>query len=393
MKKQINGHELQVDYWELIGNAPELPFNKEASVDLLLDQRHLVIRQENPTRVLRLTSILLKAFRDHFWERKYTEITPPTLVQTQCEGGSTLFKLKYFEEDAFLTQSSQLYLETCLPSFGNVYCIAQSYRAEPSRTRRHLTEYTHLEAELPFISFNDLLNSLEDLICDVIKRVMNLAGDEVKKVREENLKKLKYEEILNILEKNGDELVIKQWESIHKKWFIDPEIKIPSRPFKRMKYSDCVKFCQQNKIYKDKTNKVNFEFGDDIPDAPEREMIALIGEPVFMTHFPVNMKSFYMKRDPLDQELTESVDVLMPGVGEIVGGSMRISDFNELMNGYKRENISPDPYYWFTDQRKYGTSEHGGYGLGVSRFAMWFFNVDHIRETVLYPRVFGRCKP
>jgi len=102
---------------------------------------------------------------------------------------------------------------------------------------------------------------------------------------------------------------------------------------------------------------------------------------------------FIWKRDPLDQELTESVDVLMPGVGEIVGGSMRISDFNELMNGYKRENISPDPYYWFTDQRKYGTSEHGGYGLGVSRFAMWFFNVDHIRETVLYPRVFGRCKP
>jgi asparaginyl-tRNA synthetase len=354
-EKQTGGVELQADYWELIGTAPDMPFNKDASPDVLLDNRHLVIRGDNSSRILRLQGVLLKAFRDHFWDRKYSEVTPPTLVQTQCEGGSTLFDLKYFDEKSYLTQSSQLYLETVIPSLGNVYCIAKSYRAEKSKTRRHLTEYTHLEAELPFIEFEDLLNVLEDLIVDTSNRIMELAGDEVLKM--------------------------------------NPDFKVPSKPFKRMKYSDCIKFCKKNNIYKDKENKINFEFGDDIPDAPEREMIALIGEPTFMTHFPVVMKSFYMKRDPKDSTLTESVDVLIPGVGEIVGGSMRIHDYDELMEGYKREGISSEPYYWFTDQRKYGTSPHGGYGLGVSRFMMWMFNIDHIRETELYPRYMGRCKP
>lgn len=354
-EKQIGGMELSVDYWELVGSAPDLPFNQDALPEILLDQRHLVIRGENTSRILRLHAVLLKAFRDHFWSRQYSEVTPPTLVQTQCEGGSTLFKLKYFEDDAFLTQSSQLYLETVLPSLGNVYCIAQSYRAEKSRTRRHLTEYTHLEAEMPFICFDDLLNALEDLICDVSARVMEMAPEEMKK--------------------------------------INPDFKVPSRPFKRMKYEDCIKYCQANEIYKDADTKTHFEFGDDIPDAPERQMIAKIGEPVFMTHFPVVMKSFYMKKDGKDQTLTESVDVLMPGVGEIVGGSMRISNYEELMEGYKREEISPEQYYWFTDQRKYGTCEHGGYGLGVGRFMMWQMGIDHIRETELYPRYMGRCKP
>eukprot|EP01080_Neovahlkampfia_damariscottae_P011508 gene11508-4672_t len=413
-EKQIGGVELQADYWELIGTAPELPFNSEALPDVLLDNRHLVVRGEKTSSILKLQGIMLKAFRDHFWDRKYSEVTPPTLVQTQCEGGSTLFDLKYFDEKAYLTQSSQLYLETVIASLGKVYCIAKSYRAEKSKTRRHLTEYTHLEAELPFIDFEDLLESLEDLICDISQRVMDMAKDEVLK--------------------------------------LNPDFKVPSRPFKRMKYSDCIKFCKEEHIYKEKKTfeledviavdtkgfvlevkdkvttvkevniikvigeskfkkmkqpelveackkkeiykeLINFEYGDDIPDAPEREMVAKFGEPTFMTHFPVVMKSFYMKRDPTDTTLTESVDVLIPGVGEIVGGSMRIHDFEELMEGYKREEISPDPYYWFTDQRKYGTNPHGGYGLGVSRFMMWMFNIDHIRETELYPRYMGRCKP
>lgn len=354
-EKQIGGMELQADFWELIGGAPDLPFNKDASPDVLFDNRHLVLRWEDTSRILKLHAILLKAFRDHFWDRRYTEVTPPTLVQSQCEGGSTLFKLKYFDEDAYLTQSSQLYLETAIPALGNVYCLAQSYRAEKSKTRRHLTEYTHLEAELPFITFDDLLDALEDLICDVTERVIKMAGDDLK--------------------------------------LLNPNFKAPKRGFKRMKYSDCVKFCQDNEIYKDKEKKEHFQYGDDIPDAPEREMISKIGEPVFMTHFPVVMKSFYMKKDPKDETLTESVDVLMPGVGEIVGGSMRMSDFKDLMDGYKRENLDPTDYYWFTDQRKYGTCEHGGYGLGVGRFMMWMFNIDHIRDTELYPRFMGRCKP
>jgi asparaginyl-tRNA synthetase len=352
------GFELQSDYWQLIGKSPkelEDLVNKESNVDTLFDQRHIVLRGKKASSIMKMRSIALQCFRDHYFAKGYYEVTPPTLVQTQAEGGSELFSLDYFGEPAYLTQSSQLYLETCLPSLGDVFCIAQSYRAEKSRTRRHLAEYTHLEAELPFITFDDLLEALEDLICDVTKR---------------------------IFEKSKDLLLS-----------INPKASIPKKPFKRLDYADAIEFCRKNNIYKDPESKIHFEFGDDITEAPEREMIEKIGEPVFLCRFPVHLKAFYMKKDLKDPRVTESVDVLVPGVGEIVGASMRIDDYDELMAAYKREKLDPSPYYWFTDQRKYGTVPHGGYGLGIERFLTWLLGNDHIRNMCLYPRYRDRCKP
>lgn len=353
-------HELLVDYWNVIHKAPggeqsvDNIINTSSNPDILLDQRHIVLRRERVSSILKLRSVALIAFRQHFLENGYFEVTPPCLVQTQVEGGSTLFKLDYYGQPAYLTQSSQLYLESCIPALGDVFCIQESFRAEKSRTRRHLAEYTHLEAECPFITFEDLLNRIESLICDVVDYML----------------KSPYASLLKEL---------------------NPKIKPLARPFRRMEYTEAIEYLRDHNICK--PDDSFYEFGDDIPEAPERKMTDQINEPIFLCKFPASIKSFYMQRCADNNLLTESVDLLLPGVGEIVGGSMRIWDLEELIAAYKREDILPEPYYWFTDQRKYGSCPHGGYGLGVERFLTWLFNQEHIREVCLYPRFVERCTP
>ena len=317
-----DNRELHVDYFEVLGRAAgdkETISNRVsegADQQTLLDNRHLTLRGETASAVMKVRAALLRAFRKTYEETEPScmEVTPPSMVQTQVEGGATLFEFRYYSETAYLTQSSQLYLETCLASLGNVFCVAPSFRAEKSLTRRHLSEYTHVEAELDFINFTDLLDHLEHVICSVIDIALS----------NPTVKSMIYQ--------------------------LNPEFKVPERPFMRMRYSEAISWLRDHEI-PDEEGRIH-DFGSDIAEAAERKMTDIIGKPIFLTHFPVEIKAFYMKKDPEDRRVTESVDCLMPGVGEIVGGSMRMEDYDELMEAYGREGIDPKPYYWYTDQRK-----------------------------------------
>lgn len=315
-----DNRELHADFFTVIGRAAgdkeaiTTRVSPDADPQTLYDNRHLVLRGETSSAVMKVRAAVLRAFRTSFDENRMLEVTPPAMVQTQVEGGSTLFEFNYYGEKAYLTQSSQLYLETCLPSLGDVFCVCPSFRAEKSLTRRHLSEYTHIESELDFITFNDLLDHLELVLCRVIDICLS------------------------------DPTIAAYVNTLN------PSFKPPSRPFKRMKYAEAIDWLREHEIPNEEGNP--HTFGDDIAEAAERKMTDIINQPIFLTHFPCEIKAFYMKKDAEDKRVTESVDVLMPGVGEIVGGSMRMDDWEELMEAYKREGMDPSPYYWYTDQRK-----------------------------------------
>lgn len=360
-KSAPGGVELKADFYEVVGAAPagdESFTNKiqeNADPSLLMDQRHLTLRGEALSSVMKVRSAFLYAIRKFFQEEGLLEVTPPCMVQTQVEGGLTLFKMNYYGEDAYLTQSSQLYLETCLPSLGDVFCVQESFRAEKSHTRRHLSEYTHIESELGFIEFDDLLVHLEKMIVKTVQYVLEdpVAGPLVRQ--------------------------------------LNPDFVAPAGPFMRMEYVDALEWLNEHGIPNEDGEK--FKFGDDIAEAAERKMTDTIGRPILLIRFPVEIKSFYMQKCPDDRRVTESVDLLMPNVGEIAGGSMRMYDYGELVASIKKEGLDLDAYYWFTDLRKYGTCPHGGYGLGTERILAWLCDRFTVRDCSLYPRFTGRCKP
>jgi asparaginyl-tRNA synthetase len=360
-KSAPGGVELKADFYKVVGLAPggEEAFTNKvqegADPSLLLDQRHLTLRGETLSAVMKVRAALLRSVRRFYEEEGLLEVTPPCMVQNQVEGGSTLFKMDYYGEEAFLTQSSQLYLETCLPALGDVFCVQESFRAEKSHTRRHLSEYTHIEAELGFLEFPDLLDHLERLLTKVVQYVVEdpVTGPLVKQ--------------------------------------LNPNFEVPKMPFMRMEYIHALDWLNEHGIPNEEGEK--FKFGDDIAEAAERRMTDEIGLPMFLIRFPAEIKSFYMQRCPDDKRVTESVDVLMPNVGEITGGSMRIYDNQEMIDAIKRENLDLDSYTFLTDQRKYGTCPHGGYGIGTERILAWLCDRFTVRDCSLYPRFTGRCKP
>lgn len=319
-----DNRELHVDFYRVIGAAPSdvdsLTTKISASQNqwdpAMLDNRHLVLRGENASALMKLRATVELAFVDVYRKMNFTKVAPPALVQTQVEGGATLFKVPYYDESAYLSQSNQLYLESVIAGLGNVYAIEKSFRAEKSLTRRHLSEFTHIEGELDFIEFEDLLNHLEELICAVIDDVLS------------------------------------QPETAQYIKTVNPEFEKPSRPFMRMQYTDAIDWLNaQDPPILNEEDKPH-TFGDDIAEAAERKMTDKINRPILLTHFPADLKAFYMKKVPDNPKLTESVDLLMPGVGEIVGASMRMEGYQELLDAFQKHGLNAANYYWYSDTRK-----------------------------------------
>jgi asparaginyl-tRNA synthetase len=318
--KAPGDRELHVDYYTIIGEAPGGPdaftnvVPATANQATLPDFRHLVLRRPEEAMVMKARASALSAFRQYYKDHDMRESTAPSFVQTQVEGGSSLFSLSYYGERVYLTQTSQLYLETQLPILGDCYTIQSSYRAENSHTRRHLSEYTHIEGELDFIVFEDLLQHIEDLICGVI------------------------------------DLLLADPESAAYIQTLNPGFKAPVRPFKRMRYTEAIEWLNDHDIMTDEGEP--HAFGVDIAEAAERAMTDQIGVPILLTHFPVPIKAFYMKKDASDPRVTESVDCLVPGVGEVVGSGMRMDNYEDLLAVMKDNKLDLSSYAFYSDQRK-----------------------------------------
>jgi asparaginyl-tRNA synthetase len=367
-KRSYQTVEIQLETFSVLGqsNSDFTSRCPEGSgVDIKLQERHLYMRSREFSLITTLRAMFLTTLRAVFASTKSIELVPPCFVGNQVEGGADLFKLKYppshGEEylDAYLTQSSQFYLEMAVPAIGDCYCIYPSFRAERSHTRRHLTEFLHAECEWKdVIVFETHLEKLRTLVQSIISHFLSTAEVQLKQLGVyEHVKGLSEMEIIT------------------------------------MTHAEAIKECRSREIYKDAELKTHFGDRDDIPEMQERALIDQIGKIVLLTKFPAEFKSFYMARDPEDPSLALGCDVEVPGVGEVIGSGVRVYSEEELRERLKENGLREDEYREYIDLRKYGNARTSGMGLGVDRFLTWLLGKDSIREIVTFPRYPGRLTP
>ena len=347
------GYELDVSGLEIVSRAQEFPITpKEHGVDFLMDRRHLWIRTERQQAILRVRHEVIDAVRDYFNSRGFVLADTPIFTPSACEGTTTLFPVQYFDEaTAYLTQSGQLYNEANAMALGRVYCFGPTFRAEKSKTRRHLTEFWMVEPEVAYANLDDIIQLGEGLVVEVISRVLD------KRKRE-----------LQSLERDTTKLERVQ------------------RPFPRVTYDDAAKLLKEKGL--------PFEWGGDFGAPDETAISEAYDRPVCVTGFPSAIKAFYMKPHPERPEVSLSVDFLAPeGYGEIIGGGERISDLDLLLARIKEHDLPQDAFEWYLDLRRYGSVPHAGFGMGIERVVTWICGIDHLREAIPYPRMLYRMYP
>ncbi|MDP1694503.1 MAG: asparagine--tRNA ligase [Candidatus Woesearchaeota archaeon] len=351
-KRAPTGYELQAEKFTVVQRAEPFPITKDQSAEFLLDVRHLSIRSRRLAAVMKIRHTVMKAFRAYFMSQKFLEMAPPIFTPNACEGGSTLFEVKYYKEKMYLTQSWQLYAEAAVFALERIFCISPCFRAEKSKTSRHLSEFWMAEMEATWIGLPELLTFAEDCVSHVVQTVLQENAEELK-ILERDVEKLK-------------------------------KIKAP---FYRKTYAEVLKILEEKEGLK-------IPFGKDLRTIEEDLVMKHFDKPLMVTNYPKEIMAFYKKRDPKQPDTCLCFDMLAPeGYGEIIGGSERDTDVKELEKALKKEGEKIENYQWYLDTRRYGSVQHGGFGMGVERVVSWICGLDNIKDAIPFPRTMIRFKP
>ena len=360
-KRAPGGYELDVSNVQVLQRVPEndpFPISlKEHGVDFLMEHRHLWVRTPRQAAILRVRAEIIKTVRNFFDDNGFTLTDPPILTPAACEGTSTLFPVDYFDEQAYLTQSGQLYIEATALALGKVYSFGPTFRAEKSKTRRHLTEFWMVEPEVAYAQLDDLMDLAEALISTVVQKCLEKRRADLQTIGRD----------------------------------VAPLEKIKA-PFPRISYDDAVKMLQEGHAKGALESK--FEWGGDFGSPDETYLAQQFDKPVMVHRYPAKVKAFYMEPDPQRSELALCVDVLAPeGYGEIVGGSQRMASYDLLVQRIHEHNLPEEAFKWYLDLRKYGSVPHGGFGMGIERVVAWVCGLEHVRETIPFARTLHRLYP
>jgi asparaginyl-tRNA synthetase len=349
-KRAPGGYEIAVDAISIIGLAELFPITKDKSEEFLRDVRHLWLRSRRMNLVMKIRSDVLEFAREFFKNQDFTEVSPPMFISAAVEGGSTLFGVKYFDQSLYLTQSSQLYLEIMIYSLENVYCIAPSFRAEKSRTIRHLTEYWHIEGEWPFADMHDLMRFEEGLVSHICQRTAEKCRKELEELSADTSKLI--------------------------------SMKVP---FPRIAYTEAIERL--------KAKGANLHWGDDLGYEDEKSLAEEFGKPFFVYDYPTAIKAFYCKTYRDRPEFAMSTDMLVPRIGEISTGGAREDDKEMLVKRIRETGLKEKDYGWYLDLRRYGTVPHVGFGLGLERLLTWMLDLENIIDSIPFPRTTRRFYP
>ena len=360
-KRAPGGYELDVASVQVVQRVPEsdpYPITpKEHGTDFLMEHRHLWVRSQRQAAILRVRAEIIKAVRDFLDDRGFILTDPPIITPAACEGTTTLFPVDYFEEQAYLTQSGQLYIEATAMALGKVYSFGPTFRAEKSKTRRHLTEFWMVEPEIAYANLDDLMELAEQFISFVVKRCLERRQTELKTIGRD----------------------VSKLEKI-----------VP--PFPRLSYDDAVKSLQEG--YAKGALESRFEWGGDLGSPDETYLSAQFDKPVMVHRYPAKVKAFYMEPDPQRPDLALCVDVLAPeGYGEIIGGSQRTASHELLLRRIHEHGLPEEAFKWYLDLRKFGSVPHSGFGMGIERAVAWICGLEHVRETIPFPRMLYRLYP